>query len=159
MANEGTRYNRKNTRKGQIRKGAAISLTQHLEDLKLANTSYLKDTGKSEFNIKSGEGSPGLQTEAGQALLEKSKQYYFRNPGRNRAEREAERKAGRATPIYPKQEKMEKGRERITSGDIKISKRRQTFEDAIAPRLEKVEQEYAASKAAKLGGQVRINKK
>jgi hypothetical protein len=54
---------------------------------------------------------------------------------------------------------MDKGRDQVISGDIKISKRRQAFEQAIAPRIEKIEQEYAANKIARASGQIRINKK
>lgn len=154
MANEGTRYNRKTTKKGKLITGA-VPLKQHLEDLRIANNSYLKDTGNSEFNIISSEGSPGMQTTAGYELAKKSKVYYFRNPGRNRSQREA----GAVHPPYIKEEKMDKGRDQVISGDIKISKRRQAFEQAIAPRLEKIEQEYAANKIARTSGQIRINKK
>lgn len=154
MANEGTRYNRKTTKKGKLITGA-VPLKQHLEDLRIANNSYLKDTAKSEFNFISGEGSPGVQTAAGYEALKKSKTYYFRNPGRNRSEREA----GAVHPPYIKEEKMDKGRDQVISGDIKISKRRQAFEQAIAPRIEKIEQEYAANKIARASGQIRINKK
>jgi len=132
----------------------AVPLKVHLEALKQSNDKYLKDTGKSQFNIDSGEGSPGSQTIAGYELAKKSKTYFFRNPGRNRAERES----GAVQPDYIKQEKMEKGRNQVLSGDIKISKRRQAFEEAIAPRLESIEQEYAANKAA-AGKTVKITNK
>jgi hypothetical protein len=122
----------------------AVPLKVHLEALKQSNEKYLKDTGKSQFNVDSGEGTPGSQTMAGYELAKKSKTYFFRNPGRNRAQREA----GAVQPDYIKQEKMDKGRDQVVSGDIKISKRRQAFEESIAPRLSKVEQEYAANKAA-----------
>jgi hypothetical protein len=122
----------------------AVPLRVHLEALKQSNDKYLKDTGKSQFNIDSGEGSAGAQTQAGYELAKKSKVYYFRNPGRNRSEREA----GAVQPAYIKEEKMDKGRDQVVSGDIKISKRRKAFEEAIAPRVEKIEQEYFANKAA-----------
>jgi len=132
----------------------SVPLKVHLEALKDRNQKYLKDTGESQFNLDSGKGSAGSQTEEGYELAQKSKVFYFRNPGRNRSEQEA----GYVRPAYPKKEKMDKGRDRVVSGDITISKRRKAFEDAIAPRLEKIEKEYAANKAAE-GMEVRINKK
>lgn len=122
----------------------AVPLRVHLEALKQSNKKYLKDTGESQFNIDSGEGSPGMQTDAGYELTKKSKTYFFRNPGRNRAQRES----GAVQPTYMKQEKMDKGRDQVVSGDIKISKRRQAFEESVAPRIDKIEKEYAANKAA-----------
>ena len=155
MTNEGARYNRKTVKNGKL-KSNAVPLKQHLEDLKSTNNSYKQDTANSPFNISSGEGSPGMQTVAGYELAKKSKTYFFRNPGRNRAEREA----GAAQPSYQKDEPVRGAKQRVQSGDIQISKKRQAFEEALAPRLEKIEQEYAAAKAAKESGIVlRVNKK
>lgn len=97
----------------------AVPLKVHLEATKQANEKYLRDTGKSDFNNLSGEGSNprlnamprgglgesneighegslqaeghtyGGQTQLGADIAKTSKRYFFRNPGRNRSKIEA----------------------------------------------------------------------
>jgi hypothetical protein len=112
----------------------AVPLSVHLAATKQANEKYLRDTGKSDFNNLSGEGSNprlnamprgglgesneighegslqaeghtyGGQTQLGAEIAAKSKRYFFRNPGRNRSKIEA----AKEQPNYIK-EKRKRG--------------------------------------------------
>jgi len=111
----------------------AVPLSVHLAATKERNEKYLSDTGKSDFNKLSEEGSNprlnamprgglgesneighegslqaeghtyGGQTQIGAEIAATSKRYFFRNPGRNRSKIEASK--SKEQPNYIKEKK------------------------------------------------------
>lgn len=189
---EGTRYNKKTVKNGKLITGT-VSLKQHLEDLKLANAAYIKDTltrtidteeGPTTFNELSGEGSNarlnanqpilGLtesneigkegslvaegsteragQTDAGRRLANRSKDYFFRSPGRNRAKVEATREQ----PSFIKEKKRGNSagkkflREQGLSREQDFGRNEEDFTSArLGQVLDAAEKNYFAVKQAK----------
>ncbi len=112
---------------------------------KEANLRYLQDTmrikggHKASFNQKSSEDNSFLQAH----MRRTNRDYYFRKGEKK------EKPIQEPKPKYVNPNKVRGGKAPVKSGDIMLTGRQAAYERSLDPRLESIEKEYAAKKAAK----------